>query len=264
MTALPSLFISHGSPDTVISDTKARDFLLRYAGQIPKPDAIVVVSAHFEAGGVAVSGDAQPETIHDFGGFAPELYQIEYPAPGAPQLAQEISDILRENGFASGVVTNRGFDHGTWTPLTLMYPDADIPVVQISVDPHAGPVHHYRLGQAISRLRDRNILVIGSGSFTHNLREAFAAMRRGNRFGETAEWVTQFVDWMDEKLATRDTDALLAYRQKAPYGVENHPTEEHLLPLYAAMGAAGEDWKAERIHDSTEFGVLSMDAYCFH
>jgi 4,5-DOPA dioxygenase extradiol len=264
MSALPSLFISHGSPDTVISDTKARAFLLNYADNLPKPDAIVVVSAHFEAGGVAVSGDEKPVTIHDFGGFSPQLYQIQYPAPGSTLLAEEIVETLRAKGFASGVVFNRGFDHGTWTPLLLMYPSADVPVVQVSVDPHAGPEHHYRLGLALSGLRERNILVIGSGSFTHNLHKAFAAMRKGNRFACAEDWVTQFVGWMGDKLVHGDIDALLAYRKKAPYGVENHPTDEHLMPLYAAMGAAGEAWKAECIHNSMEFGVLSMDAYAFH
>ncbi|MBW8636432.1 dioxygenase [Hoeflea sp. WL0058] len=263
MASIPSLFLSHGAPDTVIADTKARAFLASYSASLPRPEAIVVVSAHFEAGGVAISGDERPVTIHDFGGFAPELHEIRYPAPGSPDLAREIAELLLAEGMAAGVIRDRGFDHGVWTPLLLMYPAADIPVVQVSVDPHAGPDHHYCLGLALSPLRTRNILVIGSGSFTHNLRKAFAAMRTGERFCEPKDWVMQFILWMEEKLAAQDIDALLDYRRQAPFSVKNHPTEEHLMPLYAAIGAGGAKWSATKIHSSTEFGVLSMDAYAF-
>ncbi|WP_136656864.1 class III extradiol ring-cleavage dioxygenase [Nitratireductor sp. XY-223] len=263
MTALPSLFLSHGSPDIAIADTEAHTFLGKLGRELPRPDAIVVVSAHFEAGGVAISGDKVPATIHDFGGFAKELYEIEYAAPGSPALAERLACMMRNDGLAAGVVRDRGFDHGTWVPLHLLYPDADIPVVQVSVDPHAGPEHHHRLGRALEPLRHENILIAGSGSMTHNLQKAFAAFRCGERAAATPAWVSQYVDWMDSKLETGDLEALLAYRDRAPYAVENHPTDEHLMPLFSAVGAAGEGWKARKLHSSCDFGVLSMNAYAF-
>ena len=263
MSTLPALFVSHGSPDIAIADTEARRFMNGFAGTVPRPEAIVVVSAHFEAGGVAVTSDRRPPTIHDFGGFSPELYKIEYSAPGNPALARRIACLMHAQGLASGVVEDRGFDHGTWVPLSLMYPDADIPVVQVSVDPHAGPEHHHMIGRALEPLRSENMLVIGSGSMTHNLKEAFAALRCGQRDAETPGWVTQFVDWMELKINAGDLDALLDYRHRAPYAVENHPTDEHLMPLYSAIGAAGENWVPKKLHTSKDFGVLSMDAYAF-
>jgi 4,5-DOPA dioxygenase extradiol len=264
MATFPTLFISHGSPDTVIANTAATDFMKRYAASLPRPKAIVIASAHFEVqGGVAVSHDAKPQMIYDFGGFAPELYQIVYPAPGDPALAERIARSLELEGFYARAVDGRGFDHGTWVPLKLLYPEADIPVVQVSVDPLGGPTHHLRLGQALAKLRKEDILVIGSGSFTHNLREAFTALRAGERAAKMPDWVSGFIGWMDKHIAAGDEPGLLAYRANAPYAHENHPTEEHLMPLYVAIGAAGAGWKAEKIHESHEFGVLSMDAFAF-
>jgi len=264
MSRLPSLFISHGSPDTAIADTAARAFLERFAASLPKPKAIVVASAHFEvSGGTAVSHDARPETIHDFGGFDPALYRMRYPAPGDPALAERIVGDLKGAGFAAAAIDDRGFDHGTWVPLILLYPAADIPVVQVSVDPSKGPDHHLRLGRALGGLRDEGILVIGSGSFTHNLREAFPALRAGKRTVEMPEWVSSFVSWMNDRIEAGEEASLVDYRRAAPNAVRNHPTDEHLLPLYVAIGAAGPDWRAGRIHDSHEFGVLSMNAFAF-
>lgn len=261
----PSLFLSHGAPDTVIADTAAARFMASIGDSMPQPSAIVVVSAHFEQSGVVgVTRDARPETIHDFGGFAPELYTLSYPAPGHPELADLIVSLLERDGLAAEAVDNRGFDHGTWVPLTLIYPDADIPVVQVSVDPKAGPQHHVRVGRALAELREDGVLVVGSGSFSHNLEEAFKAIRSGDRKMEAPEWVAAFVAWMDAKIAAGDASALASYRRLAPYAARNHPTDEHLMPLYAAIGAAGNDWRAKKLHASGEFGVLAMDAYAFH
>lgn len=261
---LPALFVSHGSPDTAIANTEAADFLKSVAADLPRPRAIVVVSAHFEvSGGVAVTADANPETVHDFGGFQRELYEMRYRAPGDPALAQEIADILIAKGFASRAVEGRGFDHGVWVPLILMYPNADIPVVAVSVDPNKGPAHHYKLGQALAELRTQGVLIIGSGSFTHNLQEAFAYLRKGDRKAAVPEWVSGFTSWMSEKLQTGDVDSLLAYRRLAPHAERNHPTDEHLLPLYAAMGAAGAGFSSRQLHESDEFGVLSMAMWAF-
>ncbi|WP_422370439.1 DODA-type extradiol aromatic ring-opening family dioxygenase [Hoeflea sp.] len=263
-SALPALFISHGSPDTVIADTAAAAWMRGLAAELPRPRAIVVASAHFEvSGGTAVSADPAPETVHDFGGFAPELYRIEYPASGEPELARRIAGDLEAAGFAARALDKHGFDHGVWAPLKLIYPDADIPVVALSIDPNRGPDHHYRLGQVLAGLGRENVLVIGSGSFTHNLRAAFPALRAGQRQLDVPGWVSGFTGWMDARLAEGQVDELLDYRLRAPYAVENHPTDEHLLPLYVAMGAAGESFAATRMHDSSDFGVLSMTMWRF-
>lgn len=269
LAILPSLFISHGSPDTAIADTAAADFMRRYAGVLPRPKALVVASAHFEiAGSVGASADARPDTIHDFGGFDRRLHEMRYEAPGDPELCIRILAELSAEGFDARPVFDRGFDHGTWVPLKLMYPEADIPVVQVSIDPTRDAAHHVRLGQALSRLREEDILVIGSGSFTHNLGEAFKALRAGAREAEAPDWVTQFVTWMDDRIRASDMDALSRWREAAPHAVKNHPTDEHLMPLFVAIGAArGDDaahWRVEPIHSSSEFGVLSMDAYAFN
>lgn len=262
--AMPALFVSHGSPDTAIADTEASAFLKSVAASLPRPRAIVVASAHFEvSGGVAVTADAAPETIYDFGGFQQELYQLRYPAPGKPDLAQAIAAKLDESGFPAQAVTGRGFDHGVWVPLILMYPDADIPVVAVSVDPEQGPDYHFRLGRALAELGRQGILVIGSGSFTHNLREAFVHLRQGIRKVEVPDWVGGFTDWMTDRLEAGDIDSLLAYRNLAPHAARNHPTDEHLMPLYVAMGAAGEGFRSTKLHDSDDFGVLSMAMWRF-
>ncbi|WP_102959111.1 DODA-type extradiol aromatic ring-opening family dioxygenase [Mangrovicella endophytica] len=264
MAAMPTLFISHGSPDIAIAETPAAEFLTTLAQSLPRPAAIVVASAHFESSRVLASGDARPETIYDFGGFDPRLYRMRYEAPGEPALAADIVAHLSAAGFDASVATNRGYDHGTWVPLTLAFPKGDIPVVQVSIDPAQGPEHHLRLGAALAYLRERGVLIIGSGSFTHNLREAFTNIRAGRRNVETPAWVSGFVAWMSGRIEAGDRAALADYRRLAPFARENHPTDEHLMPLYVAMGAAGEGARAERLHDSRDFGVLAMEAYAFH
>ncbi|MBB4001843.1 DODA-type extradiol aromatic ring-opening family dioxygenase [Aurantimonas endophytica] len=264
MPLMPSLFISHGSPDVAIAETEATRFLRGLGAALPRPRAIVVASAHFEAEGrVLVSGDAAPETIHDFGGFDRSLYEIRYTAPGDPELAATVAAALGDGGFAAEVVTGRGFDHGTWVPLSLAYPDADIPVIQVSIDPGEGPAYHLRLGEALGFLRAEEVLVIGSGSFTHNLREAFARIRQNDRQAATPEWVSGFADWMTDRLVAGDRSALQTYRTSAPFARENHPTDEHLMPLYVALGAAGAAAKATKLHASQDFGVLAMEAFAF-
>ncbi len=260
MAELPVLFISHGAPNLVLHPTPAHDFLMELGKKLPKPKAILVISAHFTTQQAALTGDATPTTIYDFGGFEPELYQMTYRAPGSLQLATEIAARLKSFGVPANIVRNRGFDHGTWVPLKLMWPDADIPVVQLSVQPNAGPDHHLAIGKAIAGLADEGILIIGSGALTHNLHELF-----GNNYvlsSPAPDWVTEFGEWMRDHVERGDTGALLDYRRLAPFGKENHPTEEHLLPLFSALGAAGERM-GKRIHSSEQYGVLMMDVYRF-
>ncbi|HWU03761.1 MAG TPA: class III extradiol ring-cleavage dioxygenase [Novosphingobium sp.] len=261
MTVQPALFLSHGSPTLPLDDVPARDFLRGLGGKLERPDAIVAVSAHWETDVPTLNAVAQNETIHDFYGFPPALYALEYPAPGAPDLAETVADLIGEAGLRARIDTVRGLDHGAWVPLMLMWPGHDIPVLQLSIQSRLGPGHHVQLGRAIAALRERNILVMASGSFTHNLR----ALTRQGPVGGEPEWVTRFADWMHAAIAEGRTCDLVSYRNMAPFARENHPTDEHLLPLYVAIGAAGAGpLRAERLHTSTTLGALRMDAYAFH
>lgn len=264
MTTLPALFISHGSPMLAIQDSPARRFLVGLGTSLPRPEAIIVFSAHWESlGGPAVSFAEHPETIHDFGGFPAALFEIEYPAPGAPGLAERLAVLLERDGHVVKRSPARGLDHGAWVPLRLMYPDANIPVLQVSILRGGTPAEHERLGRALSELRKEGVLVIGSGSLTHNLHE----VRGRGSDAPVQAWASEFATWMHDRLNGPMNDdrrgALLDYRRKAPHAERNHPTDEHLLPLFAAMGAAGDDVHGERLHSSYEYGVLAMDVYAF-
>jgi 4,5-DOPA dioxygenase extradiol len=258
---LPTLFLSHGAPYLPIADSPARNFLRVLSNQFPRPDAILVISAHWETAEPAVNAVEVNETIHDFGGFPAELYAMRYDVPGSPALARRVVSLLGEARLPARVDDRRGLDHGAWVPLILAYPAADIPVVQLSVQTHLGPSHHLALGRALQALRGEGTLIVGSGSYTHNLREFF----RGSaaRFRGEPEWVTAFADWFDRALIDNRVDDLVRYRQLAPYAERNHPTEEHLLPLYVALGAAGEHRKVRCLHKSSDGAVLRLDAYAF-
>lgn len=260
MTPLPTLFISHGSPMLAIQESPAHHFLRELGASLPRPTAILVASAHWESvGGAAVSLASTPETIHDFGGFPRALFEIQYRAPGAPGMATRAVDLLRREGLAVKTSTSRGLDHGAWIPLHLMYPKADIPVAQVTVVRDASPVEHVRIGRALSALRKEGVLVIGSGSLTHNLYE----FRGHDIDASVPSWVSDFDVWMKERLEQNDLASLLNYREKAPFATRNHPTEEHLSPLFVALGAAGEKATVKRLHGSYEYGVLAMDMYAF-
>ena len=257
---LPTLYISHGSPMLPLTDAPARDFLAGLGRTLDRPNAIVVISAHWETERPTVNAVAQNKTLHDFHGFPRPLYDLTYPAPGDPALAERISDLLCAAGLPAGIDRARGLDHGAWNPLLVAYPTADIPVVQVSVQSHLGPAHHLQLGQALAPLRADGVLVIGSGSFTHDL----SRFRGQSWDAPDAPDVVAFADWMDAALREGRRCDLLTYRTKAPHAVAQHPTEEHLLPLFVAMGAAGDGAKAERLHASNSYGVLRLDAYAFH
>jgi 4,5-DOPA dioxygenase extradiol len=262
---LPPLFVSHGSPAMVITPGPARDFLAglgkAYETAHGRPKAILSVSAHWETAQPAVSTAVKPETIHDFHGFPEELYRIRYPAPGAPAVANRAADLIARAGLPVQRDPTRGLDHGAWSPLFLMWPDADIPVAQVAVQPEAGPEHHIRLGAALAPLAQEGVLVMGSGSATHNLRDTFDRIRGGNT--ETPDWAGAFDRWLDETIAAGDGAALADYRRQAPGAVVAHPRDEHLLPLHAAFGAAGPGAHGRRLHGSFDFGSLSMGAWAF-
>ena len=255
----PTLFISHGAPTLAIDSSPAHEFLRACGENLGHPSAIVVLSAHFEARRATLTSGERPETIHDFGGFPEALYRVRYPAPGEPALAGEIARRLESDGIAVHADDRRGFDHGAWVPLLLMYPAADVPVVQLSIDTSLGTGYHYRLGALLAPLRERGVLIIGSGGATHDLRSYFT----GAAGAPAPSWVSEFNEWLAGRLEAGDADALLEYRQLAPHARRNHPTEEHYVPLLCALGAAGEAATGRRLHHSYEHGVLSMDAFRF-
>lgn len=260
MSALPTIFLSHGSPMLALQDSPARRFLQGLGKSLARPTAIVVVSAHWETRGAPVVSLApQPRTIHDFGGFPRALFEMRYPAPGAPAAAGRAAALLESAGFEVGRSLERGLDHGAWVPLSLMYPDADLPVTQLSIVQGASPAEQERMGLALAALRHEGVLVVGSGSLTHNLYE----IRGQGTDVPVPQWVSQFEAWMKARLDAGDRAALLDYRSQAPFAERNHPTDEHLLPLFVAMGAAGPSARATRLHASVEHGVLAMDAYAF-
>jgi 4,5-DOPA dioxygenase extradiol len=258
---MPALFVSHGSPLLAIVDSPARRFLAALGGKLPRPEAIVAVSAHHDAPETEVTGAAHPETIHDFGGFPRELYAIRYRAPGAPELAERVAEMLRRESFPARIDARRGFDHGAWIPLYLMYPEADVPVVQVSIDTRRDAERHFALGRALRPLRDAGVLLLASGGATHNLALYMYADGRDDR--EVPPFVAAFNDWTARAIAERRYDDLVRWRELAPYPAENHPTPEHLLPLFVALGAAGGDEHGERIHSSYDRGLLALDAYAF-
>ena len=253
---LPSLFISHGSPMLALEPGASGPALTRLANELPRPKAIVLVSAHWESPDLRVASHPAPETWHDFGGFAPALFAVQYPAPGDPALAARIVQLLADKGLPARLDANRPFDHGAWVPLSLMYPAADIPVVQVSLPSQLGPQAQTEIGRALSTLRNEGVLIIGSGSITHNLREL-----DWHAGPESVEpWAKAFRDWMIETLASDDETMLHDYRKLAPFAAKNHPSDEHLLPLYFARGAGGPFSIA---HQGWTLGALGMDIYRF-
>lgn len=254
---MPTVFVSHGSPMLILEEHRpARAFLASLGEFLPtRPRAIVAVSAHWETDVPAVSTPHRPSTIHDFYGFPPALYALAYAPPGAPDLAERVA---RLTGAAHD--PHRGLDHGAWVPAKLAWPEADIPMFQLSVQPGQSPAHHIGLGRKLAGLREEDILVMASGSATHNLR---ALVRTGGDDSEPEPWARAFDDWLATTLEAGDEAALADYRRQAPYAAESHPTDEHFLPLHVAFGAAGEGTRGRALHRSFTLGNLSMAAYAF-
>ena len=226
------------------------------AQRLPRPDAILIATAHWETQTPSFTGAARPETIHDFYGFPQPLYQIRYPAPGAPAIADRARALLGDAGLGAAIDPQRGLDHGAWSPLLHMYPAADIPVAQASVQPALSPAHHLSVGRALAPLADEGVLIIGSGHMTHNLRD------RRPAGSPPLAYAAEFQSWVDAAIQAHDFDALVDYRNRSPQGARAHPTDEHFLPLFFALGAAARGYRAERIYDGIESGALAMDAYC--
>ena len=256
---LPTLFVSHGSPMTAIEPGNAGAAWAALGRALPLPRAILMVSAHWESGLPMLSGSPRPATIHDFGGFPDVLYTLRYPAPGAPDVAASIAASLERAGIPAEVDRDRGLDHGAWVPLLHMYPRADVPVLQLSVQPARGARHHLALGEALAGLPATGILVVGSGHATHNLRDW--AMHRRNPV--PLPYVAAFADWVDARLQSGDCERLVRYRELAPHARRAHPTDEHFLPLLVALAAAGTRPAVTRVHREIVDGALAMHAWRF-
>ena len=259
MNRFPTLFLSHGSPLHALDAGGAGRAWRAIADSLPKPRTILMVSAHWETSLPMLTGGAQLKTIHDFGGFPEPLYRLRYDAPGAPGLADDVTTLLLDAGITSSIDGDRGIDHGAWVPLRWMYPAVDVPVVQLSVQPGLGTAHHLQVGRALQSLTGRGVLVIGSGHVTHNLRDWMTSRAAL----QPLPYVAAFSQWLENSLARDDREALLAYREQAPEAARAHPTEEHFLPLYVALGAAGAGAKSTRVYQGMEGAALSMDAYEF-
>ena len=256
---MPVVFVSHGSPMLPFEDIPARKFMLGLGAKLPRPKAVLCISAHWESPTVAVTGAEHPETIHDFYGFPKALYELKFDAPGSPELAQRAVALLKDAGIAARVDPARGRDHGCWNPLMLIYPQSGIPVVQLSLIDGGDGAAHLKLGQALAPLRKEGVLIFCSGGAVHNLR-----WLDRNDSGVKIDWADAFDQWVGEKIAAGDTQALADYREQAPNAALAHPSEEHFLPLLVAMGAAtngGGSAKGKRLHDSFSLGSLSMAAY---
>lgn len=256
---MPVLFLSHGAPTLPLDAGETGVAWRQLAARLDRPSAILVISAHWETPIPTISRAVQPETIHDFSGFPEALYRLQYPAPGAPQMAEVAAELLQRSCIAVQLDDTHGLDHGAWVPLSIMFPQADIPVAQLSLQPERDPAWHLALGRALRPLREQGALIVCSGAITHNLSAVFQ-----HPPGEPAPaWVTEFRDWIASRIKEGDLDALCAYRSQAPHAVQNHPTDEHLLPLFVAMGAASKPEDAHHLNPVMTFGMLAMDAWLF-
>jgi 4,5-DOPA dioxygenase extradiol len=258
MTRLPTVFISHGAPTLPIDPSMPTQAFASLADALPRPRAILMLSAHWTTTQPVASIAQKPETIHDFYGFPRALYEIRYPAPGAPDLAQRAAAMLDAHGIPAATAEH-GLDHGAWVPMLLLFPDANVPVAQLSIQPRMDAAHHFRIGRALRELRDDGVMIVGSGQITHNLRMADFSARPEDADPRVAE----FTDWFESRMAERDIDALLDYRARAPHAALMHPTDEHLLPVFSALGAASDDYALGVQSLGTYQRALAMTNYVF-
>jgi len=257
MLVQPTLFVSHGAPTFAVEPGLAGPLLTALGQRLPTPRAVLIVSPHWMTRGLAITAATQPETIHDFGGFPAELYALQYPAPGDPALAAQIAELLEKAGYRVDLDAERGLDHGAWVPMRHMFPDHTIAVLQLSLPATISPEQTWALGQALAPLSREGILIVGSGSLTHNLYEF-------RQRGEDEPYVKAFADWARHAVQTHDKQALVGYLESAPQAQRAHPTAEHYLPLLIAAGAAAPDAQVDVLDGGITHGVLSMDSYVFN
>ncbi|WP_022652768.1 DODA-type extradiol aromatic ring-opening family dioxygenase [Aquaspirillum serpens] len=258
-TTQPILFVPHGAPTMALQPGAAGMALAELGRRLTTPRAIVIISPHWMTAHPTVGYAPRPATVHDFWGFPAALYQLDYPATGCPEVAKLVSDLLQSQGFATQPAAEQGLDHGAWIPLRLLFPEASVPVVPLSLVANPDPRYHFQLGQALAPLAQQNILLIASGNLTHNLRDFQLSQREG---GTDLHYVTAFADWMAQRLAEQDWPALFDYRRQAPAAQRAHPTDEHLLPLFVALGAASlHHHQPQAFHRGISDAVICMDGY---
>lgn len=256
---MPVLFVSHGSPMFALEAGTTGPALTQWGQALrahyPQLRGVVIMSPHWMAHGVQVMSNPAPATWHDFGGFPPALYQLQYPAKGSPALANEVLALLQAAGMDAQTYAQRPLDHGAWVPLMHLLPQADVPVVQVALPVHADARDVYALGQALQALRDQGVLIVGSGSMTHNLREFFGDAQ------QAADYVVEFSRWVEMQIQAGEIDTLLDWQNRAPHALRAHPSDEHFLPLYFALGAGGQGAQAQYLSREVMYGMLAMDAF---
>jgi 4,5-DOPA dioxygenase extradiol len=264
--ALPALFVSHGAPLFALEPGASGPALTRWGQALRQGQAlrgVVLMSPHWMAPQPAVMATPQPTTWHDFGGFPPALYQLQYPAPGSPALAADVLELFNAHGIDAAPDAKRPFDHGAWVPLMHLFPDAAVPVVQVALPHSAGPAEVFAMGRALRSLRTQGALVMGTGSMTHNLGEFFGGMPPLH--SAPADYVTAFARWVEDAISRNDLAALLDYRNQAPDAVRAHPEDDHFLPLFFALGAS--DWgegagvAPDYISREVMYKMLAMDSF---
>jgi 4,5-DOPA dioxygenase extradiol len=252
---MPAVFISHGSPMVAVERDGYTEALRRMGESLPAPKAIVVISAHWESRApVRVGTSERPPLIYDFGGFPPELYTLKYPAPGHPGIAKDIVQRLNKAGIAAVEDAARGLDHGAWVPLRHAYPEATVPVVEVTLPMPRTPQDLLAIGRALAPLQDQGVLIVGSGGVVHNLRRVVFS----NKAAPVEAWAKSFDDWVRGRLEEQDVEALVDYRKRAPEAAASVPTTEHFDPLFVVVGAAGKAFRVEDVFEGFHHGNLSM------
>ena len=252
---LPILFIGHGSPMNAIDDNQYTKTLNALGKSLPKPKAILVISAHWMTKGTWVTEMAKPKTIHDFYGFPKELFEVQYPAPGSPETAHLIREMITQPEI-KGDTENWGLDHGTWSVLRHLYPEANIPVLQLSLDISQPPEYHVQLGQQIAKLREKGVLILGSGNLVHNLRQI-----RWEPDAKPYEWAVEFDEWLKQKLISRDFKSVLNDFHNSNAGKLSIPTLEHYFPIHYILGASNEKDELKFEFEEMQNGSISMRSF---
>lgn len=256
-TTAPLMFISHGAPTFALEPGVLGEQLGDIGQSLDSVKAVLVISPHWQTADIEVMTNPLPETIHDFYGFPKALYELSYPVKGATAAAAKTIEVLRNAGFSVQENTTRGLDHGTWVPLMHLLPNGDIPVFQVSMPRSLDPQSAYELGQALATLRNEGVMIVASGSMTHNLHD----FRQGA--GGDLPYVSSFANWVKQAVQNEQLDQLLAYRDFAPGAMRAHPTDEHFLPLFVALGARLNDVSLKTIEGGIDYGILSMDSFAW-
>ena len=257
MKKMPTLFISHGPPAILLMEGKTPDFLRTLGRMLPRPEGVICVSAHWETVHAKITTTPRPETVHDFSG-PQTLFEMTYAAQGDSVLARSALKLIEESGIDVGEDPDRGLDHGAWVPLMMMYPEGDIPVVQLSIQTERDPEHHFQLGKALTPLRESGMLIMGSGGAVHNLDEVYLY----NIDSSPPEYVRAFDAWLDKAVTDGSEDTLIDYIDTAPHPRRSHPfPAEHFLPFFVPLGSASPNFEGEKLHHGFMYGTLSMAAY---